>query len=798
MREVAIYVNNTRLDLFKDEVINVKSRVQDIANISKVFTDSTPSFNIPASPKNNEVFNYYYENALTGFNANELIEAYIEIDSVLFRTGNVRLQDAKEVNGQPESYTIQFLGVLTSLKTRFGTDKLKDLDYSSIPFFYDGPNVKSSIVSTAQLDLRFPLISSSSYWQSGDTINFSELFPAISDAKILELIESEYGVTFSGGWKSDPRFINSFTWYKSKLETAFSTIGDIVPINTSDTLLDSNLYWNPLGGDEMNIQYLDFNTVNTAPLLNFISWDHQRHTALISVVPSVVPASGTGYYLDVYKNGNLHNTTFQSATGGSSFPTLFFVANDVVTTQGINDVYTFRVRAKEQGWEFTCDTLYNSTLYYVIPDQANPALTDIEQVSFEVTQNAYIVGSGELSLADNAPDITVSDWFSGTLKQFNLTCVPIDNSDTEYILETVPDWYDEGEDIDITDYVDEKSIKYERPKLYKSINFEYAKSRAILNSAFSDLNNREWASLREDFPNYDGGKFEVKLPFENLLFTNIANTPLTGVVAYAIDSDLKPYVPKCVKLQLNGQSSCGLTFNDGVTSTVLNTYMPFGDLSEFASSYFTNNFGAEISAQTLDIETHSLYDAHYKPYLQNLYNEQTRKVSCSAQLPVNILTNLKLNDRLVIREKQYRINDMKTNLSSGEVKLVLLNDMKFEKVANIKPNLDGGGGLISIPYKPTKPGYTVLIEGPTQSPVFTTNPTLPHTDTAAGVLEITMPPNNSGKEIYHTYTVKLLKPDGSVASEKSYLLQQSPQESNIATEQNFDLLTEDLKLIIIE
>ena len=45
-----------RIELFSDEKISVTSSVQDIADISKTFTDFSQSFTVPATPNNNYIF----------------------------------------------------------------------------------------------------------------------------------------------------------------------------------------------------------------------------------------------------------------------------------------------------------------------------------------------------------------------------------------------------------------------------------------------------------------------------------------------------------------------------------------------------------------------------------------------------------------------------------------------------------------------------------------------------------------------------------------------------------------------
>ena len=62
MRTVQVYIEGQRLDLFDDEQINVTSTQQNVQDISKVFTDFSQSFSVPASVNNNQIFEYFYEN----------------------------------------------------------------------------------------------------------------------------------------------------------------------------------------------------------------------------------------------------------------------------------------------------------------------------------------------------------------------------------------------------------------------------------------------------------------------------------------------------------------------------------------------------------------------------------------------------------------------------------------------------------------------------------------------------------------------------------------------------------------
>jgi hypothetical protein len=84
--------------------------------------------------------------------------------------------------------------------------------------------------------------------------------------------------------------------------------------------------------------------------------------------------------------------------------------------------------------------------------------------------------------------------------------------------------------------------------------------------------------------------------------------------------------------------------------------------------------------------------------LYNLYNLKQRLINVKTILPVGVLTNLKLNDRLIIRDKRYIINDMNTNLTTGEVQFSLYLDFRpmINKVPFINIPVSGGTAVTSI------------------------------------------------------------------------------------------------------
>ena len=142
--ELYIYVDDVaqRVEMFQDEKVSVTSTIQNYSDIGKLFTDYSQSFTIPASPTNNAIFSHWYDNAVDdGYDARIRYNAYIEIETIPFREGNVQLEKANKKNGYIESYTLTFYGNLTQLKDKFGEDKLNSLDFSSLNHIHNAATV---------------------------------------------------------------------------------------------------------------------------------------------------------------------------------------------------------------------------------------------------------------------------------------------------------------------------------------------------------------------------------------------------------------------------------------------------------------------------------------------------------------------------------------------------------------------------------------------------------------------------------------------------------------------------------
>ena len=717
-RIVGLFVEGVQVELFNDEQISVNSSVQNISDISKVFTDFSQSFTVPASPHNNNIFQYFYESDLEQtIDQNLRRNAFIEIDLTFFRRGKIQLEKSNVKNGQVDSYTVTFYGDVLALKDKFGEDKLNNLDLSSLEFLFNGTEIYDRITDLAtDYDVRYPLIANTRRWtyndssstditQNAHAIQYDELFPAIKVSKLFEAIENDYGVTFQGTFLSDPRFNQAFLWGKNTNEyTWVSEQTDIDIDQIVATVVDPSL---PNPANYVNIYTSE---INPQYLIGV-----QNHVITFDVFN--ISTSGT-IYLDVFQDGNYFQTIEILSTG-------VWGNISIQNTAGLNTVLTFKLRAT---------AAMNVDMYIIYQIIGNNGISNYAQMSTVTT-----VLSGNVNLNNVMPDMKVADFFAGVLKEFNMTCVGIEAD----VYEVLPldDWYSQGAIVDVTKYTNTDEIGVERMKLYKKIIFKYQESESFVNKDYFKTTNQQYGNLEYQFP-YDGSDYVIESPFENLLFTraldNTSPVPHYAILGYALNENIQAYTPKPCLFYLYGESDNlvhDIKFYDGSTSQNIDTYALFGQDLTYQNTKYSLNFGADNSIIHNETIQQGLYATYYFPYLSNLFDLKQRLVTVKTILPISLLTNLRLNDRLIIRDKRYIINEMKSNLTNGEVEFSLYLDfrpLQAQDIINPDPNSQCLDVRVQLPNGAVSATITTATAGVTITP---------STITSSQAIEVCIPAN---------------------------------------------------------
>jgi hypothetical protein len=243
--------------------------------------------------------------------------------------------------------------------------------------------------------------------------------------------------------------------------------------------------------------------------------------------------------------------------------------------------------------------------------------------------------------------------------------------------------------------------------------------------------------------------FEVKLPFENMMWERQTNTNLLTATCW--NKDLKPYTPKPVLMYYNGPKGLPtFYYTNGVAPITVGLYHRFSNEIAIGgtdlSHVKTLNWNAEISSWYLAQATRGLFQQYYANSIFNLYNQRTRVIKAKAHFNPYLITSLQMNDKIVLSNKRYIINTMTTDLTTGEVDLELLNDFRvidgspLLRYANMTAiSVDNTDQVVQfLIYKIDYDTFDTVVSGGFLSyPIRTGN------DTDI-VLNVTIPANTSG------------------------------------------------------
>jgi hypothetical protein len=717
MQELQLYIEGNRVDLFKDETISITQTIQNVKDIDKIFTSFTKTFSLPASKTNNKLFKHYYNyDIVNGFDARLKKPAQIELNSIPYKTGRIKLEGVDLKNNLPYIYRITFFGNTVELPDVLGEDKLGSLAFADYSLTYSPDQVElylSSDTNPTGRDIIVPLITHSKrlfydtvshvadsgnlFVHSGSGgsnhhgVEWDDLKYAVRLYTIIEEIEDRYSaangydfpITFSRDFfnQNNPEFYELYMWLhrksgsvtpSSQITSYTTSIPLIAPPFTNTAIVSqsggnffiSNFYLeNPNGMNDYQIQ---FNTTNTT-----------------------VP-----YRLVVTLNGTTIYTSPFEVTGSFNFnQQLYF------TGEG---TYLVSVQHREE-IIFTSVTL-TATGFTRVTGQQPVNYTDTLTAVNVTLQEEF-----EFVISEQIPDVTIIEFLTGLFKTFNLVAYvndentivvrPLDaksgTADYSYYTSADIDGNDAPVTYDISSYVDVTKSQVNAALPYKEINYQYEGLGTFLAKQHVQLSGTGWGTL-----NYIGGTnsdgtggvnynattntYKVSVPFEHMKYERMIDgaTGNTTTIqwGYSVNENQQPYIGKPLIFYAVHQSGQGTTPINFLTNNtqreVLSSYnVPSNSLHlDPADGKQNINFSLELNEYTGGNGfTETLFNDYHSEYIIDIFNQSRRITKVDAFLPLRILYNFKLNDTFRINSRDYIINSITTNLQSGKSTMELLN-----------------------------------------------------------------------------------------------------------------------------
>ena len=554
MRQVVLYIkdnsgNYQLTEMFKDETITITSKIQDVKDISKVFTDFTQPFTIPASKENNKILQHWYNFNIdvtydtdgvitTGFDNRIKRDALLELDYAPFKSGKIDLESVNMRNGKPFSYTLIFYGNTVSLKTLMGDDKLNTLNYLDDNYNHDynatdiraavrnGKFSESIIYPLISHTKRFyydsenslPQFSGNLYYNPSNTsdnqgLAWTDVKPAVKCLNVIEAIESKYGITFTRNFFGSTAFSNLYIWLSRNKG----------PIGGDDD--EGVLKTRILGDWSRTSGYTGFTVSSTVWSFSLVKFTN-TFTGDLAVTVDTADASKvyTLKALDL-ENGSVVSE-ITGLTGDQTLSVAFLNTN------------SHQIRFVMESTE---SISFSATL-------------DIEEYIYSSdTTNTAVYSTGSISsteqiiITENTPDMKNIDFLTGIFKMFNLTTYFIDDiSDPDYgkiYVDTLDNYYLTGTYYDVSSDIDVTTSEINAPTNYSGIDFKYEEPSTLLSINHKDQFNDVFGDAHVRRTNIDKTEiYKVEAPFEHMKYERIIDTNKTSTSPYTLVTSPTPYM----------------------------------------------------------------------------------------------------------------------------------------------------------------------------------------------------------------------------------------------------------------
>jgi hypothetical protein len=434
-----IYIENQRLDLYKDISAEFTYNIDDVKDFSSRNTNFSKTIVIPGNANNNKLFGHIFEfgsgnfynpngdNVGYNYNAAKSASCLVYVDKIQIFKGVIRLLEIV-LDGGIE-YECAVFGELGGFVGAVGNRKLEDLDFSVYNHNWTRDNVvnswnQASGITASGMGYYYPLID---YGQvSADKINYSirAFRPALFVREYMTKIIEEAGYTWESQFFDSNIFKRLIVPNNQKLLSTSSTqqlaAAGLYPLSlyTSISTQTFIVNWDTptkLGGFSFDgVSEFLYTTASLTATASIYVYGGQNVPDLESALTQ----------LEYYKNGALQSTHFVAQDREDEINRFI----EVPITVALNDYIEFKLK-------------FSGVTDFV-------SLT-LQQYSIEINTSSVVdtpLALGELiEMNKTTPrGIFQKDFFASIVKMFNLYVTESTEKFKHLIIEPYIDYYLSG------------------------------------------------------------------------------------------------------------------------------------------------------------------------------------------------------------------------------------------------------------------------------------------------------------------------------------------------------------------
>ena len=702
MRRLQLYIGTERVDLFKDETVSLTQTIKNVKDLAKVFTEFTQTFSVPASSVNNKIFKHYYNFDISnGFDARKKADARLELNDLPFKDGKIALQGVELKNNVAHTYKITFFGNTVNLKDILGDAQLSSLSFSD--YYnrdYDFATV-TDVMQDGVTPFIVPLIThtnrliynSSVHTQFNPEDTINNIYPhgsgstnhnngvewnqfkyAVRLQTIIDAIETKYNIAFSDDFfnnVNNEQFATLFMWLHRKSGSVDRpTQVDVIQTKLQDLIVKT-------GSDER------ISTVENGII---------TVNAPIGVFPATLTLD-----LDPFDDTVTYNVQVLKNSGTVIGELNGVQGNDTITIQagadGLEDNSTYLIQFSGVGLSFAINAI-DVTISWI--DGFNNTFgSDTYHNEFAFTTSDVF----EFNIVEQLPKMKIIDFLSGLFNMFNLTTYV--NDVGTIVVRTLDSYYADSTQVyNIDKYLDTTKSTSDVALPFNEISFSYKGLGTLLAKQFEQLTNSGWGSLSYTLNGgiYDAPSepYKIELPFEHMQFERLydagqSTTTSTDIQwGYSVNENLQSYIGEPLLFYAIGiengdpiriRNTADDSIEDITDYVIPSNSQALSPSTNKFNIHFQNELNEYLANEPTSLVagnnplgfTDTLFETEYKEYIQDVFNFRRRLLKVTAYLPMKVYYNLQLNDLIELGQDSYKINSMKTDLTTGKTEFELLN-----------------------------------------------------------------------------------------------------------------------------
>ena len=697
-------------DLYEDEDIPLSLSVDDFKNVAEKVQSYSKAFNLPATKRNNQIFDNIFEITRTdtglNFNPYKRTKAILKQDGFLLFEGYLRMLDISDKSGET-SYNVNLYSEVVALADVLGDKTFSELNFVELNHDYQKTNIINSW-NDAGTGITYTNASTSGFRNAYSTVKY----PFV-DWTHQALIG---GSTGTGAISGNPEYTDLGQIFRPFINIKYliDRIFQAVPFTFESDFFNT---------DDFKKLYMDFNWgAENAP----VEINDTQYSSLYWY------DNGTGGVANIattsFTNMILNSTAFLGSINLSETPPNYDSSTHIITSTVVNESYDIGYNYSIENTDSSartveCQWLYNSTpinnsgiitiaaggtfTYTGNLTQVMTTVGDTLQVQFKASVGSVVRQEQQTSYwtADVIFQVGVTavtnntilqnlrgetgqwDFLKGIMTMFNLVTLPDEDNPSNIKIEPYSDVFlnnPNSVELDWTEKIDVSEMKLiPLTDLNKKTIFKFVEDEDDF--AFMNYKRQVGGHLYGSKKYNAGNEFNI-LSGED----EIIAEPFAATVIKPLD-DLYPdlITPAIYSYNSNDDTSEGfensprIMFNNGIKPTVDSYFIPAqnGLASQNLTSFLQFSHFSAVSPQSApsvrDFHfgecqliqpvgspvNNNLFNLYWLPYYAELYNPDTRIMTIKVNLSPSDINTFKFNDTVFIKNRTFRVNkiDYKPN-----------------------------------------------------------------------------------------------------------------------------------------